>query len=167
GLSGPEIFQHQHGVGPDIALGVELGRLSDAAHADGFGQDFGEEAEVEEQLEAAARAALGEDSGEFVADTLGADVGDLVGVAADGGGGCGVDLEVEAGGEADGAQHSQLVLDEAQSGVADSANDAGGEVFSSIDKVERGGSWVACGVVCDGVEEHSVDGEVAAEDIFA
>ncbi len=48
---------------PDVALGVELGRLGYAAQADDFGEDLGEEAEIEEQLEAAARAALGEDAG--------------------------------------------------------------------------------------------------------
>jgi len=151
-------------VGPDIALGVELGRLGDAAQADDLGEDFGEEAEVEEQLEAAAGTALGEDSGELVADALGADEGDLGGVAANGGGGGGVDLEVEARGEADGAQHSQLVFGEAQVGVADGADDAGGEVFAAVNEVERGGGGVSR---CERVEEHSVDGEVAAEDVFA
>ena len=131
------------------------------------GQDLGEEAEIEEQLEAAARASLGEDAGELVADALGADLGDLGGVAADGGGGGGVDLEVEARGEADGAQHAQLVLGEAQAGVADGADDAGGEVFAAMDEVERGGGGVAGGFEGEGVEEHAVDGEVAAEDVFA
>ena len=140
-----ELFEHQHGVGPDVALGVELGRLGYAAQADGLGQDLGEEAEIEEQLEAAARASLGEDAGEFVADALGADLGDLGGEAADGGGGYGVDLEVEARGEADGAHHAQLVLGEAQCGVADGADDAGGEVFAAMDEVERGAGGVAGG----------------------
>ena len=94
-------------------------------------------------------------------------MGNLGGVAADGGGGCGVDLEVEAGGESDGAHHAQLVLGEAQGGVADGADDAASEVFAAVDEVERGGCGVARCFIFDGIEEHSVDGEVAAEYIFA
>ena len=46
GCAGRELFEQQHGVGPDVAFGMELGRLLDAVHADCFGQDVREQAEL-------------------------------------------------------------------------------------------------------------------------
>jgi hypothetical protein len=89
---------------------MELGRLGDAAHTNDFGEDLGEESELVERLEATACATFGEDAGELVAEAFGTDAGDLCSVAADGGGGYGVDVEVEARGETDGAHHAQLVF---------------------------------------------------------
>ena len=34
---GRKVFEQEHGVDPDVAFGVELGRLLDAMHAGGFG----------------------------------------------------------------------------------------------------------------------------------
>ena len=81
--------------------------------------------------------------GELVADALAADLVDLRGGVADGGHGARLDLEVEARGEADGAQHAQLVFGEAQGGVADGAEDPGGEIVAAADEVEGGGGGVA------------------------
>jgi hypothetical protein len=154
-------------VGPDVALGVELWRLGDSAQTDDFGKDLGQEAEVEEQRKAAVRATLGEDSGELVADAFCADLGDLCGVAADGGGCDGIDLEVETGGKTDSTQHAELIFGEAKARIADGADDAGGEVIAAVDEVDGGGGGVAGSVVGEGIEEQAIDGEVAAEDIFA
>ena len=63
-------------------------------------------------------------------------------------------MEVEAGGEADGAEHAEVVFGKAGDGVADGADDTGGEVGSAVDKVED--------FACDGIEEEAVDREVAA-----
>ena len=153
-------------MGPDVAFGVILGRLDYAFHLEGFGDDLGEEAGGVEELEAAAGSAFGEDAGEFVADSLGGDVVDGGGLGGDGGGGGGIDLEVEAGGEADRAEHAELVFGEAEGGVADGSDDSGGEVFAAVDVVEGCGGGIVGLVEEDGVEEHAVDGEVAAEDVL-
>ena len=68
--------------------------------------------------------------------------------------GGGVDLEVERGGETHGAQEAQAVLAETRGGVADGAQDARGEVGPTADEVDH--------LVGNGVEEHAVDGEIAA-----
>ena len=78
-----------------------------------------------------------------------------------------LDFEVEAGGETDGAEHTELVFGEAKGGVADGAEDFGGEVSAAVYVVECGGCRVAGLFEDGGVEEHAVDGEVAAEDVFA
>ena len=41
------------------------------------------------------------------------------------------------------------------------------KVFAAADVVEDGGVEIAGGLVGDGIEQHAVDGEVAAEDVFA
>jgi hypothetical protein len=145
--------QHQSVV-PDIALGVEFGRLLDSVEAVDFGQDLLEQAGAVEQFKGAAGAALGQHAGEFVANTLKADLMDLAGASTDGGFGSGVDFKVKTGGEADGAQHAELIFVEALGGVSDGADDAGVEVGAALDKIED-----LAGL---GIEEHSVDGEVAA-----
>src|SRR6185312_15324479 len=155
---GGELFEQDEGVGEDVALGVELGRLLDSVEAVDFGQDLFEEAEAVEEFEGAAGAALGQHAGEFVADAFEADLMDLVGAAADGGFGAGLDFKIKAGGEADGSEHTELVFVEALGGVSDGANDVGVEIGASLDVIEN-----LAGLR---IEEHSVDGEVAAEDVF-
>ena len=171
-----EVFEEEEGVGPDVAFGVVLGGLGDAFEAGDLGEDVGEEAEGVEELEAAAGAAFGEDAGELVADALGGDYGDVGGMALDGAGGAGLDREVETSGEADGAEHAQLVFGEAEVGVADGADEVVGEVGLAVDEIEEGGvhrglDLFAFGVElsveleADGVEKHAVDREVAAVDV--
>lgn len=89
-----ELLEQEHGVGPDIALGVELGRLGDAVHLDGFGEDLGEEAGDVEKLEGAAGVALSEHLGDLVADALVADLVDGGGLGLDRGHGAWFDLEL-------------------------------------------------------------------------
>ena len=143
---------------PDVAFGVKLRGLLDTLHAFDFGEEFVEEAGFMEEFEAAAGSAFGEDAGEFVALAFGGDGVDLRGEFADGVEGVRFNGEVKAGGEADGAEHAEVVLFEAAVRRADGADHAVFEVGASADVVED--------LAGHGVEEEGVDGEVAAENIF-
>ena len=156
---------------PDVALGVVLRGLLDAVEAVDFGEDFGEQAGLVEEFEGVAGLTFGKHAGEFVADSLAADLRDLGRKLADGGGGFRVEGVAEARGEADGAEHAELVLGEAEDGVADGADEAGGEVFAAVDIVEEGGleGFGGDGLLggeLERIENHAVDGEVAAEDVL-
>ena len=52
-------------------------------------------------------------------------------------------------------------------GVADGADEVGGQVVAAVDEVEDCGLQVSGFFVGGGVEQHAVDGEVAAEDVFS
>ena len=142
--AGGELLQQQHGVDPDVAFGVELGRLGDAAQPHHFRQDACQQAELVEQLEAAGRAAFGEDPRQLVAHALGRDLVDVGGFAADA---FDLEMEVQAGGEADGAQQAQLVFGVAKLGVADGADHAAAQVVAAVDIIEHGRVEVAGGFV--------------------
>jgi hypothetical protein len=58
--------------------------------------------------------------------------------AAHGGGRGGVDLEAEAGGEADSAQQAQMILGKATGRVADRADETGVEIGEATDMVDNG-----------------------------
>ena len=75
-----------------------------------------------EQFEGTARLAFGEHAGEFVADSFAADSLDFGRKRTDRGLRGRVDGEVETGGEADGAQHAQVVLFEATARQANGAD---------------------------------------------
>lgn len=154
-----QVFEQQEGVGPDIAFGVELGRLGDAFHASGLGQEDFEQSGGVEEFETAAGAAFGQDAGEFVADPFGGDGGDGGREAREGVPGGGFDFEAEAGGKADGAEQAEAVFGEALSGVADGAEAVGVEVGEAFDVVDD--------LAVEGIFEEGVDGEVAAEDVLA
>ncbi len=164
---------------------MKLRRLLDALHARDLGEDFGEEAGFVQQFEGPAGMALGEHFGQLVADALAADGVDFRGEAAHGGGCGGFDLEAEAGGEAHGAQHAQMVLFKALLGLADGADDAGVEVGEAADIIDDGGaesfgkragfSVGGQGSASEGIaglalrqpdQQQAVDGEIAAADIF-
>ena len=86
--------------------------------------------------------------------------------------GGGVDGETKAGGEADAAEHAELIFCEAQPRGADGAEDAGGKIGLTAYQIEDGGGGEGDGVVGvvfkgDGIEEHAVDGEVAALDVVS
>lgn len=154
-----QVFEQQEGVGPDVAFGVEFGRLGDALHAGGFGKEDVEQSGGVEEFETAAGAAFGEDAGEFIADAFGGDGGDGGGEVREGVPGGGFDFEAKAGGEADGAEQAEAVLREALCRVADGAETAGVEVGEAVDVVGD--------LAGEGVFEEGVDGEVAAEDVLA
>ena len=109
-----------------------LGRLLDAFHGGDFGQYAGQQAARIQHFEAAPRAALGQDADQLVADALGRNPQDIGVPAADGLEGGGVDVEIEAGGEADGAQHAQVVLAEPLVGVADGADHAALQILAAF-----------------------------------
>ena len=156
---GGQVFEQKEGVGPDVAFGVEFGRLGDALHAGGLGQEDVEQSGSVEEFETAAGAAFSEDAGEFVADPFGGDGGDGGGEAREGVPGGGFDFEAEAGGEADGAEEAEAVFGEALHGVADGAEAAGVEVGEAVDVVDD--------IAGEGIFEEGVEGEVAAEDVLA
>ena len=70
-----------------------------------------------------------------------------------------LDRQPEARGQADAAEHAQLVLAEACRRVADGPQHAGVQVLLAADVVDQ--------LVFQRVEEHAVDGEVAAQGILA
>src|ERR1700731_3550450 len=105
---GGETLEHEEGVDPDVAFGMELRRLRHAFQGGDFGEQFGEEAEFVEEFEAAAGGAFGEELGQLFADAFGGNDLNFVCVFADGGEGCGFDGIAEARGEADGAEHAEF-----------------------------------------------------------
>jgi hypothetical protein len=115
---------------------MELRRLLDALHPSDFGKHFSEEAGFIQKFKGSARMAFNEHFGQLVAHSLAADGSGFGSQAAHGGSRCGVQLEAEAGSEAHGAQHAQMVFFKAQFGLADGANDAGFEVGQSAHVVD-------------------------------
>src|SRR5271165_2420622 len=65
----------------------------------------------------------------------------------------------KACGEAHGAQHAQLVFCEAQSRVADGADDSGLQIVAAANEVEHLAAYR--------IEHHSVNGEIAASHILS
>jgi hypothetical protein len=155
---GGETLEHEEGVYPDIAFGMELRWLRDAFHGGDFGEKFGEEAEFVKEFEATAGGAFGEELGKFFADALGGNDVNFLRMLANGGEGCGFDGVVEACGEAHGAEHTEFVFGETPGGLADGADDFGGEIGAAADEVEDFAGIVA--------HEQAVDGEVAALDVL-
>ena len=163
---GGEFFEEQEGVDPDVAFGMVLAGLGHAVELRDFGQHFFEQAGAVEQFECAAGVAFGEHAGELVADAFAADLSDSGGELADGALGFRFDGEAEAGGEADGAEHAQLVFFEAAVGLADGADDPFAKIAFAADVIQNRGREVAGLAMQHGVEHHAVDGEVAAEHVF-
>ena len=71
----------------------------------------------------------------------------------------GVDRKIEAGGEADGAEHAQVVLAEPRVGVADGADHAALQILASFDEVQN--------LATVRVHHEAVDGEIAALNVLA
>lgn len=168
--AGLKLMEQAQRVDEHISLRVVLRGLLDALHAGDFRKHLGEQAGGVEELEGAACVALGKHFGELVADTLAADGGGFGGEAAHGGSCAGLELETEAGGEADAAKHAEMVLLETGVGLADGAHDAQVEVGKAAHVVDYGEAeevgirQVASGVW--GVKQKTVDGEIAALDIL-
>ena len=137
-------------------------RGAGAAGAPDLRGDVGEEALHEAGRVEAAEGLLGPAEGEEAQDLLeeaGARGGeDLVGVAADRLERVGVDREAEARGEADGAEHADGVLAEADVRVADAAQDPLAQVAQAADVVDH--------AVLERVVEERVHREVAAEGVL-
>ncbi len=126
--------------------------------ADDFRKQDGQQTGGVEQFEAPPRAALRENAHQFVARPLGRNRADLLVQPLDGREGRRLDLEPEARGKADGAQHAQVVLAEPHLRVADGADHARPQVLAAADEIEH--------LVRIGIEQQAVDGEVAPEDVL-
>ena len=110
--------------------------------------------------------AFGEHAGKFIADPLAADLVNLAGERADGRHSALFDREAEARGEADSAQHTQLVFLEAQPRIADGPHHSRFEVGAATDKVEHCAVNVAGLTQLQRIEQHAIDGEVAALNVL-
>ncbi len=112
-----------------------------------------------QQLEAAFGRSFAEDQSNLLADALPRDAVDLGRCPPDDAPRAGVDREVEARGDADRAQHAELVFLEAGRGVSDRAYDAARQVVAAADVVDD--------PIFDGIEEHTVDREIAPGRVLA
>jgi len=156
--SGGESFEHEEGVNPNVSFGVELRRLRNAFHGRDFRKQLGGKAEFVEEFEPPAGGAFGEELGELFADAFRGNDVDFARVRADSGEGFRFDNVAEARGEADGAEHAELVFGETPGRLADGADDSCGEIGTAADEVEDFAGVVA--------HEEAVDGEIAALDVF-
>ncbi len=118
--------------------------------------------EAREELYGADAVGMFEHHAKFLADAFAADGGDIFLKGGHGVGGFGGDGEFEAGGEADGAEHAEVVFGEAGFGVADGAEGFGVDVALAADEIVE----LACAGVGEGVEEEAVAGEIAAVGVF-
>jgi hypothetical protein len=148
-------IQHDEGVLEDVALGMELRRLLDAAHGLNLGQHHGQQAQVAQQAEGAGGlGGFQQHAVELLLDALGADAGQLRRGDADGGGGARLNGVAEHGREAHGAQQAQVVFGEAGGRISDGAQDARGQIGLAAHMVHH--------LVGDRIIEQPVDGEIAA-----
>ena len=129
---------------PDVAFGMKLRGLLDTFHARDFGKGLGEQAGLVKKLKSTAGMAFRKHLGKFVADALTANCFGFGCETVDGGGRHGIDLEVEAGGEANGAEHSKMIFFKALGGLADGANETGVEVGQALDVINHGDAKIAC-----------------------
>ena len=95
-----------------VHVAVVVGVLLDSAQRRELGQDGGHEVELVHEREAADRRVGADDAPQLGEDALLGGVGQTRRVRADGGGGVGVDLEAELGGQARDAQRAQGIGDE-------------------------------------------------------
>ena len=135
--------------------GTCLGRVE----AEG-GVDGGEGAVVVERAEGFLRGFLCEDAGELVMETRAADGLEVREVAFDPGERAGLDGEFEAGGVADSTEDAGGVV--LEGAIVEGADEASVEVGEAAGGVE---DLAALGAV--EAEGEGVDGEVAAEEVFA
>jgi hypothetical protein len=116
---------------------MKLRRLLNALHARDLWKNLSQEASLIQKFKGSPRTSLGEHLGQLVAYSLTADKVDFWCQSSHGGSRCGVQLEAEAGSEAHGAQHAQVVFFKAQLGLADSANDAGIDVSQAAHVIDH------------------------------
>jgi hypothetical protein len=157
--SGGELLEQHERVDPNVALGMELGRLLHALHPWDLGQDLRQQARLIKQLEGAAGAAFRQHLEQLLSNALTAYFADVRRKLADGAQGLRRDGVAEAGSEAHGAQHAKLIFVEATMRLADSTDDFALQVFTSAHEVENF-------VVVQRIEQQAIDGEVAALHIF-
>jgi N6-L-threonylcarbamoyladenine synthase len=161
-----QLFQQQQGVHPHIAFGVELSGLLDALHLGDLRQDLLQQPGRIEQLKSAASRTLDEHAREFVADPLPADLMNLTGKCADGRRSSLFNRESKARSEADASQHAQFVFFKTQARIADCPDDPSFEIGAAAYEIEHRAGNVAGLAQFQRIEQHSVNGEIAAFDVF-
>ena len=116
---------------------MKLGRLLDAVHLRDLGEHLLQQPGRIEQLKGTASLALGEHAGEFVAHTFPTHLMNFAGMGADRSSSALLDREPKACGEADGAEHAELVLLKSQTRTADGPNESRIEIGASAHKIEH------------------------------
>jgi hypothetical protein len=138
---------------------MELGRLLDAFHGLDLGKNFAQQTSLVKQLEDTPGVAFSQHLCKLIADALARDLMDLRRKLPDGGKGCRFDRVFKTRGKPNGAQHAELVFGKTQRGITDGSDAPGFEVLLPSHEVEH--------LVIYGIEQQTVDGEVAALNVFA
>src|ERR1019366_9214706 len=118
-------------MSPDIAFGMEFGRLRDSFHGSDLGQNFSQQAGSVEKFEASAGAAFSKDAREFVAHTFGGNTMDGGFLALDRGKGVRLNIEFEACGKTHRAEEAKVILAKSLLGISDRPDQAGLEIGAS------------------------------------
>jgi hypothetical protein len=170
------IEQHQ-GMRPHVALGMVERRLLNALHARDLRQHLSEQACCVKQFEGTARVALGEHFGQLVAHALAAYSVNARRERTDRAMCPWLYLESETSREAHRAQHAQAVFFQSLFRAANGANDAGIEIGEAANivqnRIAKGfriadalSQKAAAAHWAQGIEQETVDGEVAALHVF-
>src|SRR3972149_4374035 len=109
-------------MGKDISLRMMELALCDAFHCRDLGKDGLQQVVPVQQLQAFRGVGTAENLGELVSNSFGADDLDFGGSFSYGMAGGLLDLERQVGGQADGAEHAQLVLGATLAGISDGAD---------------------------------------------
>ena len=153
-LSG-DVVENLEGVEEVVFVAVVADGF-DAFEVAEFGEEEGKETCFLQEFETQGGVGGEDDFVEFGGDALGRDDAESAGVALDGVEGFGEDVELELGGETDGAHHTEGVVAEGDVGVEGGAYEALVEVADAAEGVEE----LPEGVVVERYG-HGVDGEVA------
>ena len=143
--------------------GMKLRWLLNALHRGHFGQDVLQQTRGVQQFESAARAAFGQNSVQLFPNTLRRNARDALVHFSDRRQRARLDFKTKARGEADGAQHAQMVLFETLRGIANGADHAVLQILQAAYVVHH----VPGGIVhMRRIEQQSIDGEVAPQHIL-
>src|ERR1700730_19387080 len=134
---GGKSLQHEPGVNPYVAFWMVLRRLLDALHRGDFRQDLLEESRLFQQFECAAGSTFHKNFCKLFAQTLGRHLNNFRGMPADGVESIRLYFEAEPGGEAHGAQHTELLFREPAIRITDRANHFGLQVGLAPHVVEH------------------------------
>jgi hypothetical protein len=150
---GGQILEHEEEVVEDRSFGMKIGGLIAGDGGGDFGEDLFEQAALAKEIEAAGGMRRTEEFDEFVADAFGAD-GMNFGRGSFERGECfGFDIEIELGGESDGAKEAEMIFAEAFGGRTDGADDFCAQIGFAADPIMQ--------FAFDGIEEEAVDCKIA------
>jgi hypothetical protein len=130
--------QHQQGVLPDVAFGVESRRLFDAAEGVNFGKKFFQEAGCGQKFHPTPGPPAYEQLGDLVTDAFGADPADIFNMSSDGRQDIAVYIITQIGGKAHRPQHPQMILGKALLRGADRADEAAANVLAPAHIINQG-----------------------------